>query len=242
MKKEYRIIKIKPPKEYTLESIQEVIESYTSNTEFGYIEPGKGLKGKREWIFTEEDVASMKEKHKKRKELRLWCYDDSVSDQSAQSKKVAKSSTCHSPEHGPESKKPRTTKYDCFVKKLAKVDEVFKELDEKHHGKFSTEQLNAWAHLVQSGKYASVPDMPFFRGKKKTKNSKPSTPPESSDVISSASQSASSVGVSPGRRVGLRTECIDQLKKWHALLVDGAITKAQYDDLQAKILNDIQNF
>ena len=170
MKKEYRIIKIKPPKEYTLESIQEVIESYTSNTEFGYIEPGKGLKGKREWIFTEEDVASMKEKHKKRKELRLWCYDDSVSDQSAQSKKVAKSSTCHSPEHGPESKKPRTTKYDCFVKKLAKVDEVFKELDEKHHGKFSTEQLNAWAHLVQSGKYASVdvpPDMPFLGARRK---------------------------------------------------------------------------
>ncbi len=37
-------------------------------------------------------------------------------------------------------------------------------------------------------------------------------------------------------------ECIDQLKKWHALLVDGAITKAQYDDFLAKILNDMQKF
>ena len=111
------MVKIKPPKEYTLENIQEVIESYTSNGEFGYIEPGRGLKGKREWIFTEEDVASMVEKHKKTKEMRLWCYDDSESGQSTQSKTVAKSSTSHSPEDGPESKKARTTKYDGFVKK-----------------------------------------------------------------------------------------------------------------------------
>ena len=42
--------------------------------------------------------------------------------------------------------------------------------------------------------------------------------------------------------MGLRTECIDQLKKWHALLVDGAITKAQCDDFQAKALNDLEKF
>ena len=232
------MVKIKPPKEYTLENIQKLIESHTSNGEFGYIEPGRGLKGKREWIFTEEDIASMIEKHKKSKEMRLWCYDDGELGQSTQRKTTAKTSTSHSPEHGPESKRPRTTKYDGFVKKLAKVDEIFKKLDEKHQGKFSPEQLNAWAHLVQSGKYAILdvpPDMPFFRGKDKKKDSNPSTPPKSS--CSSALQLTS-----PGRRVGLRTECIDQLKKWHALLVDGAITNAQYDDFQAKILNDMQKF
>ena len=108
-----------------------------------------------------------------------------------------------------------------------------------------TWSLNAWAHLVQSGKYASLdvsPDMPFFRGKKKAKDSNHSTPLENAESSSSTPQSTSSVGVSPGRRVGLRTECIDQLKKWHALLVDGAISKAQYDDLQATILNDMHKF
>ena len=237
------MVKIKPPKEYTLEKIKEVIESYTSNGEFGYIEPGRGLKGKREWIFTEEDVKGMMEKHRKAREMRLWCYDDSEIGQSTRSKTITKSSTSHSPEHGPESKRPRTTKYDGYVKKLAKVDEIFKELDEKHHGKFTPEQLNAWGYLVQSGKHASLdipPDMPFFRGKDKKKDRTPSSPPKTSS--SSLSQSTSSVGVSPGRRVGLRTECIDQLKKWHALLVDGAITKAQYDDFQAKILNDMEKF
>ena len=63
------MVKIKPPKEYTLENIQEVIKSYTSNGQFGYIEPGHVLKGKREWIFTEEDAASMVEKHNKTKVL-----------------------------------------------------------------------------------------------------------------------------------------------------------------------------
>ena len=115
-------------------------------------------------------------KHKKKKELCLWCYDDSVSDQSTHSKTTAKSSTSHSPECGPKSKKPRTTKYDCFVNKLAKVDEIFKELDEKYHGKFSTEQFNAWAHLVQSGKYASLdvpPDMPFLGARTKQRIATP---------------------------------------------------------------------
>ena len=56
------------------------------------------------------------------------------------------------------------------MKKLAKVDEIFKELDEKHHGKFTPEQLNSWGHLVQSGKHASLdipPDMPFLEERTK---------------------------------------------------------------------------
>ena len=82
------------------------------------------------------------------------------------------------------------------MKTLAKVDEIFKELDEKHHGEFSPEQLNAWAHLVQSGKYASLdkaPDMPFIRGKDKRKDCSPSSP-----LCSFASVDQLS-GCSPGR-------------------------------------------
>ena len=98
--------------------------------------------------------------------MRLWCYE---SCQSTHSKTVTKS---RSPERQPEStcKRPRTTKYDGYVKTLVKVDEIFKELDEKHHGEFSPEQLNACAHLVQSGKYASLdkaPDMPFLEERTK---------------------------------------------------------------------------
>ena len=85
--------------------------------------------------------------------------------------------------------------------------------------------------------------MLLFRGKNKAKDSNPSTTPESSDTVcSSTSQSTGSVDVSPGGQVGLHTKCINQLKKVVCLLVDGAITKAQYDDLQAPILKDMQIF
>ena len=46
---------------------------------------------------------------------------------------------------------------------------------------------------------------------------------------------------SPGRRVSIRLECIDQLQKLHSLLGCGAITKDQYHELQGTILSDIRN-
>ena len=69
-KKEYRVGKIKPPKDYTLKNIQEVIEAYTTNKEFGYIEPGHSLKGKREWLLTEDFLSMI---NIRRHEKCDWC-------------------------------------------------------------------------------------------------------------------------------------------------------------------------
>ena len=45
---------------------------------------------------------------------------------------------------------------------------------------------------------------------------------------------------SPGKHIGLRSECIDQFKKWHKLLEIGAISQLEYNKLQQKILSDIK--
>ena len=45
---------------------------------------------------------------------------------------------------------------------------------------------------------------------------------------------------SPGKKIKIRSECIDQLQKWHELLNCGAITQEQYDEFQDKILTDIR--
>ena len=38
---------------------------------------------------------------------------------------------------------------------------------------------------------------------------------------------------SPSKRVGVRTQCIDQLTKWHDLLkISGAISPSQYEELK----------
>lgn len=82
---------------------------------------------------------------------------------------------------------------------------IVDELETRHtSGKFSPEQLRAWAHLIQLKNHVSddkPPDKPFFR------NSKPKK------VSTNESQ-----GISPAKRITLRSECIDQLEKWHMLM------------------------
>ena len=41
--------------------------------EFGCVEPGHGLKGKKEWILDDDEFLE-KYRSKKKKELTLWCY------------------------------------------------------------------------------------------------------------------------------------------------------------------------
>lgn len=50
------------------------------------------------------------------------------------------------------------------------------------------------------------------------------------------------VGVSPGKRISLRSECINQLDKWHQLKERGVISSDQYEELQKTILTDIKKF
>lgn len=80
------------------------------------------------------------------------------------------------------------------------------------------------------------PDLPFFRQGHKKTTSPPSLEPSSSAGIATSS---TSMAVSPGKRVSLRSECINQLEKWHSLLGKGIITQNKYDDLQKAILNDM---
>ena len=52
----------------------------------------------------------------------------------------------------------------------------------------------------------------------------------------------SAPAVSPGRRINMRGQCVDQLPKSHQLFEKGVITKEQYKDFQASILSDVKNF
>ena len=116
-----------------------------------------------------------------------------------------------------------------IVDKMAEVDRLQDELREKHAGKFSEEQLRSWAHLLQMKKHDSLekpPDKPFWLTKLKKAEAEPN--PTNT--------------VSPGKRINLRGQCVDQLLKWHELLEKGDITKEQYDDFQATIMDDVKKF
>jgi len=69
---------------------------------------------------------------------------------------------------GPQRKASCTTVAEKNSRKLEEVEAVYSKLDEKRHGKMSSEQLKVWAHLVSMDKHQSLeipPDKPFFRGK-----------------------------------------------------------------------------
>ena len=67
------------------------------------------------------------------------------------------------------------------------------------------------------------PDKHFFKSGKKKGDSTGAT-----------------VGVSQGKRLTMRPECIDQLEKWHRLMERGAITSEQYQEIKDNILSDIK--
>ena len=80
-------------------------------------------------------------------------------------------------------------------------------LKEKHATKYLVEQLNAWAHMMQMRKHVSTevpPALPYF-GKAPSSKEAGTQPVQPS--------SPQPVALSPGKRVTLWSECIDQLGK-----------------------------
>ena len=44
------------------------------SVEYGYIGPGHGARGKKMWIYYDDDIAEMYETHSGNRTICLWCY------------------------------------------------------------------------------------------------------------------------------------------------------------------------
>ena len=101
---------------------------------------------------------------------------------------------------------------------------------------------NAWAHLInveKHGSYEDPPDLPYFRGFKKPKIDEAA---DSSSCTSPTQESSTATGATAATAsVSLRSECIDQLDKWHVLLKKGAISQSHYEEIQSLIMKDIHS-
>ena len=235
-KKEYSMVKAKAVSygaiiTYT-EMKDSILNSFPSDIpkpdklEFGYVEPGHGLRGKKEWILDDDDMNEFLEKYrsKKKKELTLWCYSQGKGSQRKDNKENKRS----------QPSKPGSSRYEAHNAKMARVDEIYKKI---HNEQYSAEQKRSWAHLIEMGKHDSLTEPPkkrFFKSPSAVQSPVKNT--ATASVVAPCSTLAS-----PGRRrVSIRSECIDQLQKWHSLLDCGAISKEQYDELQSTILSDIK--
>ena len=99
--------------------------------------------------------------------------------------------------------------------------------------KINDKPLTAWPKHV-NGPDASLdtpPDFPFFNGRK--------SKGKSTEITSSPVSRQPTPQASPGRKVHMRTECIEQLKKVGELLENGLISVEQHKQLQEAIMKDI---
>ena len=214
-------------------SVEELIESFDTSLEFtpsdfGFIQPGHGLKGRQRWIRDDADLEEMYNDYPKKHDFLLWCYTDVGGETTAEVIGQKRSAPVEVTSSAP---KPKLT----CVRKINEVEDIIKDLKQRHGEAFTVEQFSMWAHVVHIGKHVSreaPPNLPFFR------RHKSATPPSTSGLPGTSSTEA----VSPGKRISLRSECMNQLDKWHSLLDRGIITQEQYEDMQKAILNDMFKF
>ena len=110
---------------------------------------------------------------------------------------------------------------------------IYEQLREKHTS-YDEERLRMWAHLVQMGKHASLDepsDKPYFRGRERPNNEHDTLSCSKTRIVSN----------SPGRKVSIRMELIDQLEKWNQLRTSGVIDESEYQELRKTIITDIKD-
>ena len=81
--------------------------------------------------------------------------------------------------------------------------------------------------MIKMGKHESydeAPDKPFWRGRKRQ-----CTDHQHESQSSSKRPASSNTIASPSKKVGMRTELINQLQQWHALLMSGVLSQSEYE-------------
>lgn len=221
-KTEYSVVKLHGmnKKFHSIDTLKEAVlnscKEKISEESFGYIEPGHGAKGKQRWLTSSEDLKDLYRIHEGKKEILLWCFH---ADQGQ--KRCA-------PSPSGDGNVPKRSRYDNHLDKMTEVEEIEERLRERHTGDpYSEEQLRSWAHMIQLKKHSSYdepPNKPFWKTRSQQKTS------------------SSEITVSPGKRVNLRGQCVQQLLQLHELLEKGGISKEQYDEMQGAIMDEVKKY
>lgn len=169
-KKDYVVRKLPETKRFeSLSELSKVIASVLKCPEvknIGFVEPGHGLKGKQHWLVDNNDLDDMYENFRSRSVF-FWCFDPITTSGSTPSGGTKRRASGDS-----EEKPPAKSKRDVCSHghNISEVEVIVKKLEEKHASKFTTEQLNAWGHMLHINKHSSYddpPDLPYFTGSKK---------------------------------------------------------------------------
>ena len=216
------------------QAVNEACQGKVSLENFGYIEPGRGVKGKQRWLACSEDLEELYEVHQGKKEILLWC---NVTNHAPRKR-------AHSPDSEEESesrKQPKSSRYAKFTDKMTEVEAIEAELREKHaDGVYNEHQLRSWAHLIQMKKHSSYdtpPDKPFWRTTQRSKSMASGT--TNASLILGGHEGTSSRD-SPGKRINMRGKCMEQLMQLHKLFENGVINQEQYEEMKSDIMGEVK--
>ena len=106
-------------------------------------------------LSTDDDLDSMYDCVSTTNDIMLWCFMELPK----------KSNKRLIPDNGKD-----TAKENAIASKICEVEEVVKKLRDKHGSKYSVEQLNAWAHLVNVKKHDSYEHPPLLSWFQKTQS------------------------------------------------------------------------
>lgn len=195
---------------------------------FGYIEPGHGNRGKQQWLSSNDDLKDMYTVHQGKPDILLWAQRCDATRKRA---------------HTPDEETAKRTRYDKYLDKMTEVEMIEEELKGKHtDDQYTDEQIRSWAHLIQMKKHSSYDCPPNKRFWKVAQPKRPSTGSSSLSTCTFDTVTPDAVNVSPGKRVNLRGQCVQQLLQLHELLEKGGINKQQYDEMQSTIMGDVKKY
>ena len=190
-------------------------------------------------LFTSDDLSRMYEQYAKGGQITLWC-DGTVSD-----------SNCKRKDDSGTSKRTENEQ---------QVNDVYKDLRDKHGSEFETPKLRLLARMICSGlhdDYNSPPDVPMFSSQPATK--KPRKEPLSEVLssaaiaivksldksndhtkVSSGNPSMNAPGLSPGKSGDLRMKNYEQLRYLKQLYEDGILDDKEYFEQRQSILSTLR--
>ena len=177
------------------------------------------------WIHANDDIKRMYDQYDKKKSIMLWRYSSFVG------KKAKKEVPA-----GNGTFSGSGTKHEQHMQGRSVVDSIYQQLQDKHKS-YSPRKLRAWANMVHLKTWLSLdepPNKPFFAINRKRTSIEPD-PEHKQDP----SKNMKLVG-SPGQKVKVRSELIDQLDKFHKLKESGALSLTEYNELRGTILSDIK--
>ena len=179
-------------------------------------------------LVTSDDLKSMYSKHPNGGELVLWC--DGRSDAIKANKR----------------KRTDVTRED----KEAEVDEIYKNLQEKHSEVFDTPRLRLWARMIAADlydNYDTPPNVPTFSG---IMSKKPQKENMCEAITTAAVAFAKTIAekpvnqsltpvvpsFSPAKSIELRMKNYEQLRYLQQLLDDGIINENEFKERKESII------